>query len=150
MIRSFICHHSQGRTKKKTRHLRRTIFFFRPSRGGRGVRRPHPPPITPHNFLYYAKNPHSKSYIIKGQGGYYRADRQPPGRAAAACVPATHSAEQRRKRERARESGHNEHSLHGEGTPATTLLRQHSLATKRRRKASRWRALHLLLRGQLR
>ena len=47
----------------------------------------------------------------------YVADTQPPGRAAAACVPATHSAEQRRRRERARESGHNEHSLHGEGTP---------------------------------
>ena len=102
------------------------------------------PPMTPQNFL--CKQHLSKSYIIKGQGGCI-ADMQPPGRAAAACAPATHSAEQRRKRERARESGHNEHSLHGEGTPATTLLRQDRLATKRLRKSSRWRGLHLLLRG---
>ena len=104
-------------------------------------------PITPQNFL--CKQPYSKSYLIKGQGGYI-ADTHPPGRAAAACIPATHSAEQRRKRERAKESGRNEHSLHGEGTPATIVLQQDRLATKRLRKTSRWRGLHLLLRGQLR
>ena len=54
------------------------------------------------------------------------------------------------KRERARESGHNEHNFHGEGMPAVTLLRQDRLAMKRLRKASGWRGLHLVLRGQLR
>ena len=79
--------------------------------------------------------------------GVYRADTELPGRAAAACVSAAHRVEQRRKIEIARESGNNEHSLHVQGTPATTLLRQDSLATKRPRRASRWRGLHLLLRG---
>ena len=98
--------------------------FFHPSRRGGRVRRPHPPPLR--HIISYANNPYSKSYIVKGQRRYYRADTQPPGRAAAACVPATHSAEQRRKKERARESSHNEHSLHGEGTcynpPSKRLL----------------------------
>ena len=40
----------EGAQKIIFRHLR-TIFFFLPSRGGRGVRRPHALPITPHNFL---------------------------------------------------------------------------------------------------
>ena len=53
--------------------------------------------------------------------------------------------EKQRKWERARQSIQNEHSLHGEGTPATTLFRQDRLATKRLRISSRWRGLHLLL-----
>ena len=66
---------------------------------------------------------HTPESIIKGQGVYKRADTQPPGRAAAACAPATHNEEQRRKKERARASGHNEHSFHGEGTrPSTRQL----------------------------
>ena len=52
----------------------------------------------------YSKQPLFQSYIIQGQGRYYRAGTQPPGRAAAACVPPTHSAEQRSKRKRARET----------------------------------------------
>ena len=135
--------HDMGAQKKIFSTPTCQNFFFTLPEGGGGEEDPFPPPLR--RIISYANNPHSKSYIIKGQGRYYRADTQPPGR-----VPATHSAEQRRKREIARESGHNEHSLHGEGTPATTLLRQDSLATKRLRKASRWRGLHLLLRGQLR
>ena len=101
----------QGRTKREKIDTYVPKRFFALPEGGGRVRRPHPSPITPHNLL--CKQPYSKCFIIKGQGGYI-ADTQPPGRAAAACVPATHSAEQRRKGERARESGHNEHGLHTE------------------------------------
>ena len=66
---------------------------FSPFQRGGGVQGPHPPL---RHIISYSTNPHAKSHIIKGQGGYYRADTQPPGRAAAACVPATHSAEQGR------------------------------------------------------
>ena len=85
---------TRGAQKKKSTHNVPKLFF-RPSRGGGGYDDPTPPPLR--HRISYANNPHSKSYIIKGQGGYYRADTQPPGRAAAACVPATHSAEQRRE-----------------------------------------------------
>ena len=111
----YMYHCSQGRTKRKFFDTHVPKCFFHPSRGGGGTKIPSPP-ITSQNFL--CKQPHSKSYIIKGQGGYI-ADTRPPGRAAAACAPATHSAEQRRKRERARESGHNKHSIH---TVKGTLL----------------------------
>ena len=134
--------------KKKSTPTYQNFCFALPEEGG-GNEDPILPPLRHINS--YENNRNTKSYIIKGQGRYYRADTQLPGRAAAAGVPATHSAEQRGKRERTRESGHNEHSLHGEGTPATTFLRQEdSLATKRLRKARRWRGLHRLLRGQLR
>ena len=121
IVGTIITWHAEGAQKKKNRHLR-TNFVFHSSRGGRGVRRPHPPPITPHNFrckeppFYILYN--IGAVTLQGQVLDYIADTQPPGRAAAACVPDTHSAEQRRRRERATEIGHNEHSFHGEGTPA--------------------------------
>ena len=60
----------------------------------------------------------------------YIGDTQPPGRAAAACVPATHSAEQRRKRERARESGHNEHTQHSTGQSALRMKQLLALSNR--------------------
>ena len=137
----------QGRAFLFSTPTYQNFFYALPEEGG-GYEDPIPPPLR--HRISYANNPYTKFYIIEGLGGYCREDTQPPGRAPATCAPATHSAEQRRKRERARESGHNEHSLHGEGAPATTLHRQDRLATKRLRKASRWRGLHLLMRGQLR
>ena len=122
------------------------LFALPEGRGG------YEDPSAPlHHIISYANDRHSKSFKIKGQWGYNRADRQPPGcAAAAASVPVRHGAEQRRKRAGAIERGRNGHSLHSEETPATTLSRQDSLATKRLQKASRWRGLHLLLRGQRR
>ena len=132
----FVLWDSRGARKKKestpTYYIKR---FSQPFQRGEGCPKTPSPPFI--DIISQVNNP-ILILIIKGQRGYI-ADTQPPGRTAAACASAMHSAEQRRKRERANESGHNEHSLHGEGTPATTLLRQGRFATKRRRKASRRR-----------
>ena len=74
----------KGAKKEKNRHLLRTKMFYSPfQKEERGTKTP-----SPHIFSC-AKNTHYESYKIEGRRGYYRADRRPSGRAAAACVLAT-------------------------------------------------------------
>ena len=55
-----------GRTKKKKSTPTYQFFFFALPEGGGGYEDPTPPPPLRH-IISFAKNPHSKSYIIKGQ-----------------------------------------------------------------------------------
>ena len=129
--------------KNQNRHLSTKMFFPPFQRRGR-VRRPYPLPITPQNIL--CKQPHTKCFKIKGQGGTREQTRSPlvaQQQLAHQLRTTKSNGEKRREQERVV-------TMSTASTVKGPVLRQDSLATKRLRKASRWRGLHLLLRGQLR